>query len=345
MAHPDLSRRAAHGGSRLVVALVVAVVAIQALMLFAFAWPATRTGPREVPIALAGPPPAVGAIERGLSTAPGPDDGIPAFRVIRVADEAAAVNAIRDREAYGAVVVSPAGPRLLVASAAGPAVAQLLRSAAGRLAPGGASVPVQDVVPLPANDPTGAGLAAGMLPLVITSAVGGLFAAMLLQRRSHRLTMVVGLAALAGLAAAALLQYGLEVTEGSYWALTGVAALLVGATAAAVAGLGAVLGRAGAALGLLVMVFLGNPLSAAATAPQMLPRPWGDLGQLMPPGAGVTAVRSVAFFDGAALGTPALVLSIWLLVGLALVALGKARQPTERRGAGGSVPARLGAAG
>jgi hypothetical protein len=87
-----------------------------------------------------------------------------------------------------------------------------------------------------------------------------------------------------------------------------------------VAGLGAVLGLAGATLGRLLMVFLGNRLSATATALQMLPRPWGT-------GAADAARRrsdrrSVAFFD-AALGTPAVVLSIWLLVGLALVAVGR----------------------
>jgi hypothetical protein len=91
------------------------------------------------------------------------------------------------------------------------------------------------------------------------------------------------------------------------------------------------------------MVFLANPLSAAATAPQMLPRPWGDLGQLMPAGAGVTAVRSVAFFDGAALGTPALVLSIWLLVGLALIAVGRTRGQPAHRGADTGVRVRSGA--
>ena len=64
------------------------------------------------------------------------------------------------------------------------------------------------------------------------------------------------------------------------------------------------------------MIFVGNPLSAAASAPEMLPQPWGDVGQFLPPGAGVSALRSVAFFDGAAAGTPILVLSVWLVAGL-----------------------------
>jgi hypothetical protein len=51
----------------------------------------------------------------------------------------------------------------------------------------------------------------------------------------------------------------------------------------------------------------------------------------------------VAFFDGAALGTPALVLSIWLLVGLALIAVGRTRGQPAHRGADTGVRVRSGA--
>lgn len=302
-------------GPRLVVGLVVGVVAVQALMLFAFALPAVNSGPREVPVAVAGPPEAVAQVEQVLASTPGRDADVPAFDVSVVEDQEAATEAIADREVYGAVVVSPDGPQLLVGSAASPAVAQLLRSVAG-------PVPVRDVFPTTPDDPNGSGLAVGVLPLVMTSAAGGLAAAILIRRTGSRFAVLIGLTVIAGLAAAALLEYGLGVTEGSYWPLAGVLALLVGGVAAAVAGLGAVLGRAGAGLGMLLMIFLGNPFSAAASAPEMLPQPWGDIGQLMPPGAGASAVRSVAFFDGAALAQPVLVLSIWLVVGLVLTALG-----------------------
>ncbi len=324
MSHPS--------GVRLVIGLIVGVVAVQALMLLAFAWPASNGGPREVPIAVAGPPEVVGQVEQSLAAVPGRDADVPAFEVVQVADEAAATEAIMDREVYGAVVVGPNGPQLLVASAGSPAVAQMLRTAAAELAPG-ETAEVQDVVPLPADDPTGAGLTAGVLPLVLTSAAGGLAIALLATRRTERFAAVVGLAVVAGLASAALLKYGLNVLDGSYWELSGVLALVVGALAAAVAGLGAVLGRAGAALGLAIMILLGNPFSAAASAPEFLPQPWGELGQLLPPGAGITAVRSAAFFDGAAIGQPLLVLSIWLAAGLLLVLLGRTRrEPVDHDG-------------
>jgi hypothetical protein len=144
----------------------------------------------------------------------------------------------------------------------------------------------------------------------------------------------------AGLGSAALLKYGLGVVDGSYWELAGVVALVVGAVAAAVAGLGALFGRVGAGLGLAVMILLGNPFSAAPSAPEFLPQPWGELGQLLPPGAGITAARSVAFFDGAALGQPLVVLATWLVAGLALVLLGRTGRGTVDLAETGNVPDR-----
>ena len=332
MSHPT--------GPRLVLGLIIGVVAVQALMLFAFAWPASNSGPREVPIAIAGPPQAVGQIEQALGSVPSREAGVPAFDVVQVEDEAAATQAIADRDVYGAVVVGPGGPQLLVASAASPAVAQMLRSAAAELSPTDGGLAVQDVVPTAGDDPTGAGLTAGVLPLILTSAGGGLAISLLLSRRGVRFVAVTGLAVAAGLGSAALLKYGLEVVDGSYWELAGIVALVVGAVAAAVAGLGAVFGRAGAGLGLAVMILLGNPFSAAASAPEFLPQPWGEWGQLLPPGAGITAVRSVAFFDGAALGRPLVVLATWLVAGLALVLLGRTGRGTVDSAETGNVPDR-----
>lgn len=320
-----LYRRWWSGGAKLVVGLVIGVLTVQALMLFAFAWPASETGPREVPVVLAGPPEAVGQIDQALSAVPSPDDDVAAFDVTRVEDAVAAEEAITDRDAYGGVVVTPDGPEMLVATGAGPAVARILQGAATELASAGAPVPVRDVAPPTEDDPTGGGLASGMLPLVLTSGAGGLFIALRVPRMSARLNSVFGLAVAGGLGSAALLQYVVGVTDGSYWALSGMIGLTVGAISATVAGLGAVFGTPGAAVGMLLMIFLGNPLSAAPSAPELLPQPWGDLGQLMPPGATVTALRSVAFFDGAALTTPVVVLSTWLLAGLLLVLFGRSR--------------------
>ena len=56
----------------------------------------------------------------------------------------------------------------------------------------------------------------------------------------------------------------------------------------------------------------------------MLPDPVGAIGQWLPPGAGVSLLRSVSFFDGAAASGPALTLAWWAALGLGAVLLGSA---------------------
>jgi len=73
-----------------------------------------------------------------------------------------------------------------------------------------------------------------------------------------------------------------------------------------------------------VLVFvIGNPLSGLASAPELLPQPWGAIGQFLPPGAGATLLRSVAFFDGAGGAVALWTLAAWTVAGLALVAVGR----------------------
>ncbi len=92
-------------------------------------------------------------------------------------------------------------------------------------------------------------------------------------------------------------------------------------TSAIVLGLESLLGRPGIGVAALLVVLLGNPLSGLASAPEMLPTPWGAIGQLLPPGGTGTLLRNVAFFDGAAIATPILVLLGWLALGVALLAI------------------------
>lgn len=103
--------------------------------------------------------------------------------------------------------------------------------------------------------------------------------------------------------------------------------LTVLAVGAAVAGLAAVAGRAGAALGALLMVLVGNPLSGVSSAPELLPAPAGAIGQLLPPGAGGTLLRSTAFFDGAGAAAPLAVLASWVLLGPVLSWVAALRRP------------------
>jgi hypothetical protein len=80
------------------------------------------------------------------------------------------------------------------------------------------------------------------------------------------------------------------------------------------------------------MVFVGNPFSAAATAPELLPEPVGGLGQLLPPGAGANLLRSTGFFDGAGAAEHLAVLGVWSMAGLAALLLTELSWRSHRRG-------------
>ncbi|GAA0619067.1 hypothetical protein HPO96_24790 [Kribbella sandramycini] len=301
------------------IAVVTLLTAVLTVLLIAFAWPAARSEPRDLPIAVAGPSQLAGQVGAGL------DQAMPGgFEVTTVADRASAVQKIQDREVYGAVVLDAQQPEVLTASAGGPAVAQILTQLGTRLSPDHPAK-VTDVVPLPKDDPRGAGLAAGALPLVL----GGILSAVALTRLvpsgAQRMVGAVSLAVAGGLALTAVLQFWLGSFAGNYLANAGVVALAIAAISLTLLGLEWLGGAAGLGIGAAVMMLLGNPLSGLASAPEMLPAGWGTLGQLLPPGAAGTALRSVSFFDGAGSGTAFVVLSAWLALGLALCGLGAMR--------------------
>ncbi len=83
------------------------------------------------------------------------------------------------------------------------------------------------------------------------------------------------------------------------------------------------LGAPGIGLGVLAVFLFGNPISGVAAAPELLPQPWGTIGQLLPPGAGATLLRSEAFFHGAGSAAPLWTLVAWAAIGLLLVAIGR----------------------
>ncbi|MDX2547715.1 ABC transporter permease [Streptomyces sp. WI04-05B] len=318
------------GHRRHMIAVVVLVPLLVTLALWAFAWPAARLAPRDLPLGVAGPAAAVTQVEQQLSTHEG------AFEIHRYADEAAARDAVENRTVYGAVIVTAQGPKLLTASAASPVVAQLLQQAvaeqAVRSGGPGAQVRTVDVVPAPANDLRGAAFGASVLPLALAGVAAGAVVTVLGLRGVRAVGALVGAATLVGVVAAAIAHSWLGVLTGDWWAEAGVLGLTTLAVSGAVAGLAALLGTAGIGVGGLTVILLGNPFSAASSAPQLLPDPVGTIGQWLPPGASASLLRSVSFFDGAASLGPALTLTWWAALGLGAVLLGSTlKRRTEDR--------------
>jgi hypothetical protein len=333
MSTPSGESASSHGAGALA-AVVLLVPVLVGLALAAFAWPAARLAPRDLPVGVVAAPAAGQAIERQLAT----DGG--ALDVHRYPDQAAARAAIADREVYGAIVVARGGTTVLTASAASPLVAQLLRQLAvapsgdgpGAAPPSGAgtgTVRVVDVVPADPDDPRGMALGASLLPLVLAGMAAGLLVWLAGGRGPGRVAALVGASAVAGLTAVATAQGWLGLLGGDWLVNAGVLGLIVLAVGSAVAGLAAPLGRAGAALGGLLMVLVGNPLSGISSAPELLPQPAGAIGQLLPPGAGGSLLRSIAFFDGAGAGAPLTVLGAWVVLGLAALWVGARRRTRQ----------------
>ncbi|MBF6471828.1 MULTISPECIES: hypothetical protein [Nocardia] len=292
-------------------ALGLGAALLQALMLIAFAWPAANIAPRDLPLAVTGPQAAM-VTGKLAEHSPG------AFEISTPADEAAARAAIEDREVYGAIVTGDGPPRVLVASGASPAVAQQLTQIGQQLS-GAPAARVEDVVAADSDDPRGAAFGAMVLPLVMSGIAAGVLLALLIPAIGGKVIGLVTFGVAGGLLSMAIIQGWMSVVPGSYLALASVAGLVSFAVAGAVVGLAAVLGRPGIGIAALTMLLIGNPFSAATSAPELLPQPWGAVGQLLPPGAAGSLLRSVAFFDGAAATGPLVVLLVWSAAALALL--------------------------
>ena len=307
--------------------IIVPVVLATALTIFA--WPSARLSPRDLPLGVAGPAKATQPVEQKLAQQGG------AFDVRHYADEQKARNAIKDRDVYGALVPSRDGMTLLTASAASPSVAAMLESTFAEPQPSAAAaaqqpkVEVVDVVPADSNDPHGGVFGALVLPLVLSS-VGLAVTATLFSRPGLvQGGVLVAASLLGGLVATALVQSWLGAISGTWIVNAGALSLTMLAIASVLAGARALFGWLGLGVGAAVMVLVGNAWAGISSAPEMLPKPLGLIGQLLPPGAGGNLLRSTAFFDRAGATGHMTVLVVYAALGLG--AIGAAAVARRRR--------------
>lgn len=308
----------------LIVAIVLPVIVTLAIL--AFAWPTARLRPRDVPVGVVATAPASVQLVRALSAAqPG------AFDLHLYADEHAAAAAIRQRDIYGAVVVGPARIEVLDASAAGPAVAGLLRTVGRKLdaaaaAAGGAPIEytTTDVVPLSTHDPKGVVFSSALLPITICSIILASVVGLVVRFRPawRQLVALGAVAAVAGLGVYLITQVWLGALPHQAVADWAALALMILALATSTAGLIALMGAGGLGLAAALFVFVGNPFSGVTSAPQLLPDAVERLGQWLPPGAGANLLRSTAYFDGHAAASHVAVLIAWVVAGAAAIVIG-----------------------
>ena len=320
---------------RRLLTVLVGVPALLIVMLLCFLTPSLNSGAKDLPLAIAGPPQATNRITSALEAkAPG------SFETTTYEQPDQARQAVKDRQAVGAIAVGANGITVMTASGAGTPYVQLLKGIGAGLEATGQHVTYEDLAPMTNEDPTGVTITSLALPLAFGGNVSAVLLITLLRKSPWLRMLGAALMSLAsGLAITALLQFGFHTIDGGFWMTTGALTLGIAAISLTVIGAKDLLGYPGLGLGGFLILFISNPLSGIATGPQWLPAPWGEIGQLMPIGAAGTAMRSAVFFNGAGAGQAVIVLTCWALAGLVMSALGarltarRERTAVERKAA------------
>ncbi len=310
--HPALS----------VAGMTLGLGVILVLLLLVFIMPSLKSGPHDLAVGVVGIGSAADGFEDELESA-APDSYTPQ----RFGSEEELKEAIGDRDVVGGFVVDETGIRTLVAGAGSTAISGALTGTAeavGRVI--GAGVSVEDVVPLPESDPTGIGIGGLAFPLVFGGIVPVVaFRKVLPRSDAGYLTGLLVFAAVGGLVVASVLMFVFGSIESAFLPVAAAMALGIAALALPLAGLQKAFGTKGFTLGAMAMMFLGNPLAGISTTSAWLPSGLGVFGQILPPGAAGTLVRSAAYFDGAGGLVALLTLVTWIVVGLLLYAVGMRR--------------------
>jgi hypothetical protein len=322
------------------IGIAVGAALLVAVVVLAFMWPAITSTVKDFPIAVAGPSEQVTAFTGAID-----ENAYGRFNVTEAADRDAAVQSIEEREVYGAVILGQA-PEVLMASANGAVTSQIMSQIAGQLqhqvnaivaqqttaaqqagapAPDPIVVTVTDVAPLASTDERGTGLTAAAFPMVLGGMLGGIVVSLRVAGVWRRLVSLTAYAVLAGAGLAAIMQAWFGVLQGDYMANASAIALSLFATGAFIVGLTALIGPPGIAVGAVLTLLIGNPISAAAQPLEFLPEPWGAIGQWFVPGASITLLRDLSYFPKADATMPWLVLAGWALVGVALMFAGRYR--------------------
>jgi hypothetical protein len=275
--------------------------------------------PHGLPIGIVGTPAAADATGAELArAAPG------AYEVHAYLSLTAARTAVLHRSVYGAFRPAPA-PVLLVASAASPPVAALLRRTFARVASRSGRPPVvHDLVPLPSSDSSGATSFSVVLSLILAGLAGTSLVYAFTRHRPEaaRVMVTAAIAVGAGLITALVTNVLVAAYPGHFLAVWGLATLFVLAIGLPIAAFQVIFGIAGTAIGWILFLVIGNPASGGSSAPELLPGFWRTLSQILPPGAAVTSLRDVVYFNGHGSAHALIVLAVYAVLGagVALIA-------------------------
>lgn len=240
-----------------------------------------------------------------------------------------AEKAIAERDIYGALIMGPE-VGVLIGSAANPGVAQLITELGSGiqesfLARQGVQVPkvkVTELATLPTEDARGQVLGSASLPLVIAGISLGALIMLRIRNRWSQINLIATTSLITGLTVAFILTEVLSALPGDLWTNTLVLSAIIGAFGFSLVGAYRLFGMVGFGALAATLFLLGNPLSGVALAPEFYQDGWGSFGQALPLGAGFELIKRVNFFESADASQQWWVLGIWVLIGLAMWAVG-----------------------
>jgi hypothetical protein len=309
------------------VLLVFGVLLIQLGFVLSYVGAFHQPTAHRIPVVVVAPAQISGHVVTKLSDLHGQPLSATAVR-----SKAAGLALLRHGSTNGVFIVDPSGKSdsLLVASGGGAAVSTAVDDVFTQVeATEHRTMAVTDAVPAQHGD--GRGLSG--FYLVVGWLVGGYLVAALLgiakgarpattRRAIHRLMAVVPYAIVSGLGGAIIVGPVLGALTGHFMAIWCVGALLVFCAAAVTMAFQVLLGVLGIGLTLILFVVLGNPSAGGAYQASLLPPFWRAIGNSIPNGAGVEAIRRITYFGSYDVVGNLVVIAIYIVAGVAIAITG-----------------------
>jgi hypothetical protein len=298
-------------------ALVIIAVAVTMASLFAASYSLVlgRATPHHLPAGLVGDPARQPQLINAFKRATRGALELHPFHSV-----AAAQVAINEQKIYAALVLGHGKPQLLISSASGVSVAQVLEQTAMQSAQHvSPPLAVIDLHPLPPADPQ------GLVGFYATLAATILGFVSILQLAAHApqlslrawLAFIVVLAVLGGLSLALVTDPLIGALRGAFVKVWVSLAAEIAAAALFSSVMRCLISAWAIIPTWLLFVVLGNTSSGGAVAPPLLPPFYAFVGQFLPPGATVDILRRVVYFPRAQHLEPFLVQAGWIICALA----------------------------
>src|SRR5499426_1357043 len=311
---PPAGKTGRRGTIRKILVALITVLVLQAIFALCLVSAQQLTVPRSMPFGVAGAPSPVPA---AVASNPKLGLDLPDY-----SSKSAAMTAINQSKLYGAYITGKSSDTLIVVPAksffAQFFIEPAFLAAAHKL---GRPVTVQTVTPLPSSDPVGAVASPLLLPVLI----GGLFAAVFIfkatggaaaPRRAH---ILVGYALAGALLTDLIDGPGIGAYASShFWPLLPCFWLVTSAVALGAAAIQRLAGKAGAALVLVLLIFVGLAGSGGFGS-YLLPGYWRNIGVIFPPQNAVNLIRNVLYYGAHNITTPLIVLLLWVVAGAAVI--------------------------